>query len=114
MKRVIAPIAAVLLVLAIAGPVAADPGNPQSQLYVVTCSGASTTLNVSSRVPAWDVNWAPGDTPWLLMSYTVTVDGEAVFTEFAPRGLEGNRKLIGPCTIDGAGFSLTNAYFLRR
>jgi hypothetical protein len=119
-RRVIAPIAAALLALTIAGPVAADPivNNPQSHLYVIVC-GDVTTYQNSYGVPGWDASWAPGDTPWLLMSYTLTLkDGGGVFTEDAPRGLDGNGKLYGPCTIDGADgqapYSISNAYFLRK
>jgi hypothetical protein len=115
-RRVIAPIAAALLALAIAGPAAADPivNNPQSHLYEIDCGGLVTYQN-SVGVPGWDASWAPGDTPWLLMSYTVHFrDGREDLTEVAPRGLDG--KLYGPCTIDGADglapYSVTNAYFL--
>ncbi len=118
MRPVIAPIAAALLALAVAGPVAADPivNNPQSHLYKIVC-GEVTTYQNSYGVPGWDDPWAPGDRPWLLMSYTLTFeDGGGVFTDVAPRGLDG--KLYGPCTIDGADglapYSISNAYFLRK
>jgi len=120
-RRVIAPIAAALLALTIAGPVAADPSksptvnSPNTHLYVVDCVGEELTYQYAYGVPGWDASWAPGDTPWLEMSYTVTtVDGS--FTKVSPRGLVGNGKIVGPCTIEAfgwvAGYSITNAYLL--
>ena len=119
MRRVIALMAAVLLVLAIAGPVAADPTVRQLRLtdvYHTTCPGGIVFDQFAYGVPGWDASWAPGDTPWLEMSYTLTLADGRVFTKVSPRGLVGNGKIVGPCTIDGygwdAGYSITNAYLL--
>jgi hypothetical protein len=117
--------AAVLLVLAMAGPVAANPVDKDQfpNLYVTECADG-TVVPVQSpahAIPGWDVNWEPGGTPWNLMGYTYNINladlddpfsGEAVYTHPLGPGLEG--KVYGPCTILwGTDTSITNAYFLK-
>lgn len=116
MRRVIVPIAAALLALAVAGPVAADPivNNPYSHLWVMECGDGPIYQNAAGT-PGWNAPWAPGDTPWLIMSETIVFhDGRQSITNTAPRGLEG--KLFGPCTAEGADglapYSVIDAYFL--
>jgi hypothetical protein len=116
MRQVMVPLAAALLALTIAGPAAAEPvvNNPYSHLWDIDCSGAVTHQN-GFGVPGWNVPWAPGDTPWLVMSETVDFhDGRPSITDVAPRGLEG--RLFGPCTAEGADglapYSIRDAYFL--
>lgn len=121
MRRVIAPIAAALLALTIAGPVAADPTVQQKQhplVWVVTCTDATVIPDQYAHgAPGWGIDWAPGDTPWLLMGYTATnkVDG-GVFVTPLPAGLVGNGKLVGPCVLTAVGseWLITDGYFLRR
>ena len=124
MKRVIAPIAAVLLVLAMAGPVAADPV-PKAwfpHVYVTTCHDNPQTQvpdQSAHGVVGWANPWEPGDTPWLLMAYTfVDANGASLFdVPLKAVGLEDNGKLIGPCDIswgDPDGIHIADAYFLRR
>lgn len=125
MRRVIAPIAAALLALTIAGPVAADPIVQQKQHpleWVVTCTDPDTTAvpnQYAHGVPGWGIAWAPGDTPWLLMGYTATniFDSSVVFVSpLHAAGLVGNGKLVGPCelTAEGSDWLITDGYFLRR
>lgn len=120
MRRVIALIAAALLALTMAGPVAADPiGKSQfPNVYVITDCEDETevpTLNAHG-IPGWGIDWAPGDTPWLLMGYTYTA-GDFTFVRPLPPGLVGNEKLYGPCTINTipeGSWEITEAYFLQR
>jgi hypothetical protein len=90
---VIAPIAAALLVLTIAGPVSADPVDKDQfpNLYVTTCPDGTLVPDQSPAhaTPGWGIDWEPGDTPWLLMGYTVTIDDVPVYTRPLPSGLEG-------------------------
>jgi len=120
-RRVIALIAAALLALTIAGPVAADPIDKSQfpNVYEIDCTeiGGSVTYQNAHGVPGWDTSWAPGDTPWLLLGYTYNYVGGAIVVP-APRGLDRDGKLYGPCTIDkvypaGATWNITDAYFLR-
>ena len=122
MRRVIAPIAAALLALSIAGPVAADPTVQQKlwpHEYVVTCSDVAATEvpnQVAHGVPGWGLDWAPGDTPWLLLGFTMTWDGGS-YVKPTPPGLVDNGKLIGACTItwdNPWGTTIKDAYFLQR
>lgn len=121
MRRAIALIAAALLVLAIAGPVAADPIGKSNwpHVYVITCTdGTVVPDQFAHGVPGWDIDWAPGDTPWLLMGYKLTLnDGSGEYVSpLRAAGLVGNGKLVGPCTItaDGAAWVITDAWFLKR
>ena len=124
MRRVIAPVAAALLALTIAGPVAADPSksptvnSPNTHLYIIDCPKQGlTSYQYAYGVPGWDASWAPGDTPWLEIGYTLFFDdGSPGFTKVTPRGLDGNGKIVGPCTINGWGWDapywIENAYLL--
>jgi hypothetical protein len=119
-RRVIALIAAALLVLTIAGPVAADPVNKSQfpHVYVTTCqNGEIVPDQMAHAVPGWDVNWQPGDTPWLLMGYTVHFADGGSYVKPTPPGLVGNGKLFGPCTLtwnDPGGGYISDAYFMQR
>ena len=118
MRRVIAPIAAALLVLAVAGPVAADPiGKSQfPNEYKIVCDGVVTYQNAHG-IPGWDLTWAPRDTPWLLMGYTMTLATGESFTSSLPPGLDPERKdLVGPCeiTTPTRTWVITEAYFLHK
>ena len=119
MKRVIAPIAAVLLVLAMAGPVAADPIDKSQfpHVYETWCADGTVIPNQNAHgVPGWNNPWLPGDTPWLLMGYTVTWDGGS-YVRPLPPGLAGNGKLFGPCMSRLAGTSIweiTDGWWLQR
>ena len=112
--------AAALLVLTFAGPVAADPTVRQLRLtdvYHTTCPGGIVFDQFAYGVPGWDVDWAPGDTPWLLMGYNVTIDDVVVrVVPVKGAGLVRIDKLVGPCTltVDGFDGALTDAYFLKR
>lgn len=120
MRRVIAPIAAALLALTFAGPVAADPTAQQSRwtdVYQITCGDGTEIPDLFAHgVPGWDVEWAPGGTPWLLMGYNVTIDDVVYVVPLKGAGLDRNEKLVGPCTIttDGLAGAITDAYFLKR
>ena len=120
MRRVIALIAAALLALTMAGPVAADPIDKSQfpNVYVVTDCGDETEVPTQNAhgIPGWGIEWAPGDTPWLLMGYTITGDGWSDIKPLPP-GLVGNAKLYGPCTINTVPigtWEITDAYFLQR
>jgi hypothetical protein len=117
---VIALIAAALLALTMAGPVAADPiGKSQfPNLYEIDCkaAGGGVTFQNAHGVPGWDTSWAPGDTPWLLLGYTITGDGWSDVRPLPP-GLDRRGKLYGPCTINTipeGSWEITEAYFLQR
>jgi hypothetical protein len=116
-RRVIAPIAAALLALTIAGPVAADPINKSQfpHVYTIRCTDGTLIPDQNAHgVPGWGLDWEPGDTPWLLMGYTVVFpDGSTVVVP-PPSGLQG--RLSGPCTIALVGQEpfITDAYFLHR
>jgi hypothetical protein len=115
-RRVIALIAAALLVLTIAGPVAADPIDKSQfpTVYEITCGpGTVVPDQYAHGVPGWDVAWKPGDnnTPWLLLGFTMTWDGGS-YVRPLPPGLADNGKLIGPCEIAADG--ITDAWFLQR
>ena len=124
MRRVIALMAAVLLVLAIAGPVAADPVPKTwfAHLYVTTCYDNPPTQVPDQNahgVVGWANPWSPGDTTWLLMAYTFEdVNDKPLFdAPLKAVGLEKNGKLIGPCEItwgDPDGIHISGAWFLRR
>jgi hypothetical protein len=121
---VIAPIAAALLALTFAGPVAADPiGKAQfPHVYVTTCDDPDAPAvpeQMAHAVPGWGLDWQPGDTPWLLKGYTVRLaDGSiAGVAQAGMPGLVGNGKLFGPCTItwgDPDGIYIADAYFMQR
>ena len=109
MRRVIAPVAAALLALTIAGPAAADPigESPFTTVYVVTCPDSPVKVadqHAWSR-PGWDVDWAPGvnNTPWILMYAP-------------PPGLVAQGRLIGPCdvAVKGGQTVMTDAYFFHK
>jgi hypothetical protein len=123
-RRVIALMAAVLLVLTIAGPVAADP-IPKAwfpHLYVTTCYDNPPTQVPTQNahgVVGWANPWEPGDTPWLLMAYTFVDAHDAPLFDVPLEavGLDKNGKLIGPCDItwgDPDGIHISDAWFLRR
>jgi len=125
-RRVIAPVAAALLVLTIAGPVAADPTVQQSQfphVYVTTCAGGEEVPDqFAHNVPGWGINWQPGDTPWLLMGYKVRLadgsdDGSVLFVwQNGMPGLVGNGRLFGPCELrwGDPNYWISDAWFLHR
>jgi hypothetical protein len=120
-RRVIALIASVLLVLTIAGPVVADPINKAQfpNVYVFTCEdGTEIPAQNAHGVPGWGLDWEPGDTPWLLMGFTVTWDGGS-YVRPLPPGLAGTGKLFGPCKFGLFGtpesaWPFTDAWFLKR
>ena len=109
MRRVIAPVAAALLALTIAGPVAADPiDKPQfPTVYVITCEDPTLVVpdQYATTRPGWDVAWAPGNnnTPWILMYAP-------------PPGLVAQGRLIGPCdvAVKGGQTVMTDAYFFHK
>ena len=121
MRRVFALIAAMLFALAIAGPVAAAP-TPRPDfptVYEVTCADGTVVPDQYAKngdLPGWDILWAPGDKPWLLMGYTIDIPGVGSFTKPLPAGLVGDGKLVGPCEVTTAGetWVIGNAYFLHR
>jgi len=122
-RRVIAPIAAALLVLTIAGPVAADPTGTAQQshwtdaVYQIECDdGTVIPDQFAHGVPGWDLDWAPGGTPWILLGYTLNRSSGTTYVKPLPPGLDRTVKLSGPCTITADGWtgSITNAWFLKR
>lgn len=120
MRRAVVFIAAGLLILAIGGPVAAEPSrNPTLMPYEITCDPGPDWFVDARGLPGWSQDWGPGDRPALLMGYTVNWGGPepGSATRSAPPGLVTSGQLFGPCEISGDGWDpgwwITDAWFLK-
>ncbi len=122
MKRTFGLLAASVLALSLAGPVAGAPlQNAKMSTWEIACGGEIGTFTVTAGgIPGWPTDLQRGTTPILFRagSWTAWQDGvpEAGPVILPPPGLTA--KLVGPCLLhlyggSTATFDLVaeNAYF---
>jgi hypothetical protein len=104
MRKLALALLAAMLMVAVAAPAAAAPGenNKHVDLWTIDCPSMDEFTVVAKGVPGWGIVSEKGTPPVHLRAavFNVWEDGvivEGPFVVEAPRGLEP--KLVGPCDM---------------